>query len=309
MRTLIILKGLPASGKSTYAKDLLKKESGRFKRINRDDLRAMLDDGAYSKVNEEFVRNMQIELVRNALSSGFDVVLDNTHLVQKTLMSIHNLAAEVGDVKVIEKSFNTSVEDCIKRNEGRQGSARVPEKVIHDMARAAGLDRGRTLKDSETYYEPRPSARPRVVTVDLPKAIMCDLDGTLAIIGDRSPYDASRCDEVDIPNEAVIACVKAMYDDDHTIIFMSGRDSKYREQTKRFIEKHCIQRDRQKMRYELHMRGEGDTRNDAIVKRELYEANVLGKFNVEFVLDDRNRVVDEWRRMGIPCFQVNPGNF
>jgi hypothetical protein len=279
----------------------------------------MLDDGAYSKVNEEFVRNMQIELVRNALSSGFDVVLDNTHLVQKTLMSIHNLAAEVGDVKVIEKSFNTSVEDCIKRNEGRQGSARVPEKVIHDMARAAGLDRGRTLKDSETYYEPRPSARPRVVPVDLPKAIMCDLDGTLAIIGDRSPYDASRCDEVDIPNEAVIACVKAMYARGYEIVFMSGRDSKYREQTRVFIERHCYEYvdadfpdqgvKRVIIPYELHMRSEGDTRNDAIVKRELYEANVLGKFNVEFVLDDRNRVVDEWRRMGIPCFQVNPGNF
>jgi len=50
---VLILKGLPASGKSTYAKELVAK--GNWKRINKDDLRAMLDCSKWSKANEKFV--------------------------------------------------------------------------------------------------------------------------------------------------------------------------------------------------------------------------------------------------------------
>ncbi len=53
----------------------------------------------------------------------------------------------------------------------------------------------------------------------LPEAILCDLDGTLALMGDRSPYDASRCDELDKPNWPVIECVKAMYARGVKVIF------------------------------------------------------------------------------------------
>ena len=57
------------------------------------------------------------------------------------------------------------------------------------------------------------------------------------------------------------------------------------------------------------MRTLGDMRKDSIVKQELYEQNILGKFNVSFILDDRQQVVDMWRSLGLTVFQVAEGDF
>lgn len=59
----------------------------------------------------------------------------------------------------------------------------------------------------------------------------------------------------------------------------------------------------------LFMRKDGDMRNDAIIKKEIYEENIKGRYEVLFVLDDRNRVVDFWRSIGLICLQVAPGDF
>jgi hypothetical protein len=133
--------------------------------------------------------------------------------------------------------------------------------------------------------------------------IICDLDGTLAIIGDRSPYDGSSCDK-DIPNWPVIRCVLAMYAAGYNIVFLSGRQDKYRAPTEFFIKKWLPD-----LPYELFMRQTGDNRKDSIIKQELYDANVRDRCEVLFVLDDRNQVVDFWRSIGLTCFQVAPGDF
>ena len=57
MRTVMILIGLPGAGKSTFAKELLRNEPRRWKRVNRDDLRALLDGENFIKENEEFIRH------------------------------------------------------------------------------------------------------------------------------------------------------------------------------------------------------------------------------------------------------------
>jgi hypothetical protein len=57
------------------------------------------------------------------------------------------------------------------------------------------------------------------------------------------------------------------------------------------------------------MRKEGDVRKDAIVKGEIYEKNINGKYNVLFVLDDRNQMVEMWRGLGLTCLQVADGDF
>ena len=329
----MIFKGLPGCGKSTEAAALIKREPKRWVRINRDDLRCMVvgpgnNPHARDNDREELMRSVKEALMRQAFTAGYDVILDDTHLVPMTVKKLHSAAASYGDVKVIEKSFNVSVEECIARDAKRTGFAHVGEKVIKDMARGAGLDKGRKLSDKETYYEPRPDSF-RVVVQDesLPKAIMCDLDGTLAIIGDRTPYDATDCDVIDKPNWAVINCVLAMHAQGVKVMFMSGRDQKYRPETQRFIEKYCrvttgynmkegFTGEKSPIPYELHMRGETapdpekmDQRKDSIIKQELFDKYVVGKYHVLFVLDDRNQVVDFWRSIGLTCFQVAPGAF
>lgn len=319
MRTFFVLRGLPGSGKSTWAKELLKKEPSRFKRVNRDDLRVMLDDGIWTKEDEVFTVSVQNKIVKDALSEGYDVILDNTHLVPAVLKKIHKLAESVGDVKVIERTFNVSVEECLRRNSLREGKARVPDKVILDLARQSGIDKGKKLEDRETYYPPRDGYQVVEQDQSLPKAILCDLDGTLAIIGDRSPYDPSECDTKDRPNWPVIECVKAMYQQEVEIIFMSGREDKHKEQSERFIEQwvqveYFNPHAEPKLLFEviphqLYMRSTGDMRKDSVVKKELFEEHVAGKYNVLFVLDDRNQVCNFWRSIGLSCFQVNYGDF
>ena len=244
-----------------------------------------------------------------------------------TVKKLHELAASIGDVKVIEVAINESVETCIERDSKREGFARVGEKVIKDMARGAGLDRGRKLSDKEAYYPPRwapggPGAGVVSAAYDpaskLPKAVICDLDGTLSLLNGRSPYDASNCDK-DPPNLPVVECIKAMYARGFQILFTSGREDKYREPTVRFIEQWVTEQVRldtegyrwetRPISYHLFMRSSGDMRKDSIVKTELYDQNIRGKFNVVFACDDRNQVVDNWREMGLCCMQVAPGNF
>ena len=67
MLKVIITIGLPASGKTTWAKELMEKEPGEWKRINKDDLRAMLDNGRWSHINERFVIELRDHIILQAL--------------------------------------------------------------------------------------------------------------------------------------------------------------------------------------------------------------------------------------------------
>ena len=99
MRTIYVMRGLPACGKSTFAAELIKREPGRWVRVNRDDLRAMAvgpgnspHDRQYSKEREDLVRTLKDEACRQAIRAGYDVILDDTHLVPMTVKKIHTLA-------------------------------------------------------------------------------------------------------------------------------------------------------------------------------------------------------------------------
>jgi hypothetical protein len=154
---------------------------------------------------------------------------------------------------------------------------------------------------------PKPQPPPRIP--GLPDAVLVDLDGTLAIIGNRDPYDASRA-EVDVLNEQVAWVAHSwLFDgtatkrEDRAVVLVSGRQEKDRPPTERWLRRHEVVHDA------LRMRATGDTRSDAIVKRELYERHIRDRYNVVLVIDDRQRVVDMWRSLGFQCWQVAPGDF
>ena len=136
----------------------------------------------------------------------------------------------------------------------------------------------------------------------LPLAIVCDLDGTLALLNGRSPYDASRCDR-DILNVPIAHIVRLYAANDVTVILVSGREARFRRQTEAWLKAHDIP-------YEaLHMRRTRDFRKDAVIKTELYNEHIAGRYVVLFVLDDRNQSVESWREKGLTCLQVAPGDF
>lgn len=317
MRKMIILIGLPGSGKSTLASQLVLQSGGTLIRINRDDLRNMFATTSRKSIAkpksifEKMVYEAKFNLLKSAFDNGFDVVLDDTHMNPKNVSDLHKFAKDYGDVTIEEHGINTSIDECIKRDQNRNGVAFVGEDVIRSFAKFRGYDKGHPILDKTTYYPKNENQGETVIKDDnLPAAIICDLDGTFAIIGDRSPYDASKCDIVDLPNFPVIETVKTFAKENKKIIFMSGRQNTYRNQTIRFIMKYCPN-----IQYELHMRGDTttgdqlDNRKDSIVKLELFDKFVRDKYNVFFVLDDRQQVVDMWRNIGLTCFQVAKGDF
>lgn len=138
--------------------------------------------------------------------------------------------------------------------------------------------------------------------LSLPQAIICDLDGTLALLGDRSPYDASRCLD-DALNEPIAHILKTYHATGVDILVVSGRDAKHRKLTEQWLHQHAI------AYHALHMRPSRDFRKDAVLKAELFERYVRARYEVLFVLEDRNQVVEMWRHLGLTCLQVAPGDF
>ncbi len=126
--TILMLKGLPASGKTTFARELVVSQG--FKRVNRDDLRAMVDDGIYSQENESLIVNMQNALIGQALADNKNVVVDNTNLNPANERQLRRLAENWG-VKFEVKEFDTDLKTCIERDAKRPQP--VGEKVIMDM--------------------------------------------------------------------------------------------------------------------------------------------------------------------------------
>lgn len=137
----------------------------------------------------------------------------------------------------------------------------------------------------------------------LPKAILVDIDGTVALRGDRGPFDWKRVGE-DKPNAAVIEVVQAMQSAGYRVIFLSGRSAECRKETVKWLMVNVTY-----YHSGIFMRLENDYRKDSVVKRELYERHIRPHFDVVAVFDDRNQVVEMWRDLGLTCLQVAPGDF
>lgn len=125
MAKLVLLRGLPASGKSTYSAQLVMQG---YKRINADDLRVMVDNGSYSKANEKFITDVMQTMAALALQSGLNVVYDNTNFNPfhvrwaKALCRDTRSELEIVDIK-------TPLEVCITRDLERT-KGRVGKDVI-----------------------------------------------------------------------------------------------------------------------------------------------------------------------------------
>lgn len=277
---IIATLGLPASGKSTWAKTL---DSNVYKRVNKDDLRMMIDNGVFSKENEKVIRELETSIVVHLLKLGFSVIVDSTNY--NYIDYWKNIAAESGvDFEV--KEFKTNVLDCVSRNAQRIGYAKVPAKSIWDMY----------FKHVEPNIQ-RPEWLPTG-----PTCYLVDIDGTIARMNGRSAYDWKRVGE-DSLNENLAGLINTLRQNLNEIIFLSGRDEICRVDTEKWLAEHGVQYDG------LLMRPRGDIRKDSIVKKELYERHILGKKNILGVFDDRDQVVALWRELGLNCYQVNYGSF
>lgn len=291
---VIIAKGLPGSGKTTWAKKELLAHPSEYKRINKDDLRDMLDGGKWSKGNEKFVLHVRDKLIGEALSDGFSVIVDDTNLDPKHIRVLEALTTFYDEMFRLNKNSprvefeikdftDISVKACIKNDLKRNRS--VGQDVIMDMY-------NRYLKPKPEVIEQNP---------ELPDAVQFDLDGTLALFGDANPYD--RDCSYDTVYWEVYDELIHYQESGYKIIILSGRKGEYLDKTNEWLQKNGIKPDL------FVMRQVGDERPDYVIKGEMFKKYVLPKYNVKVVFDDRDQVVQLWRDMGLKCFQVAEGKF
>jgi predicted kinase len=302
MSTLTITRGYPACGKTTWANGRVLKDPS-ITRISRDDIRFNMlgipqSQGVGTNEQEIQVSRIHHLLVNEMLASGRNVIVDDTNLQLKVARKWADAAQMVGADFVV-KDFEVDVDECIYRNNQRSisGGRHVPVEIIKNMAKKHPFPLPVVYaSDAVSFnyrYEPNPL---------LPEAYIFDVDGTLAQMDGRSPYEWHRV-HTDKLKPDVAGMAYALHALGFKIIVMSGRDGACFDLTKQWLDTHRISHDL------LVMRPKGDTRKDNIIKVELFREHVAPYYCVRGTFDDRNQVVEMWRSIGLTCFQVCEGNF
>ena len=283
-----MMSGLPASGKSTKAEELLK-EWGNGVRLNRDLLRTMLHFDKFTGRNEGLTQEAQMQLARYFLGKNLAVIIDDTNLGKSHEDRWSGLAKETG-ATFRRVRVSTSMEDCLIRDRMREDC--VGKQVIVGMALQYGL-----------YPKPEKGF------------VLCDLDGTLADISHRlkfvkgmekpdwKSFFASISE--DKVHENVLEMVLEFDRIGYEIVFVSARPDTYREQTEVWLESVFKGYPIYKA---LIMRRGNDRRPDTEVKKDILDT-YFGHYKslIHKVIDDRPSVIRMWRENGLDVIDVGSG--
>lgn len=310
MTSLTLTIGLPGSGKTTVAEQCRELVPDTVL-VSRDALRAEFfgEFTNHSQEQESLITSVAEKAVDKALEEGRHVIVHDQNLRKSYRKRWATYAVKYGVPFRYIDLTHVPLESCLLRNIHRTDKYPVPDSVIIDNHKRY-LSNKQAIETPESLVEALKDTvqghEPYLWSPGLPEAVIVDIDGTVANHkGVRDPYDTSRY-HLDKPKPEVIRIVQdnAYRAIPKKIIFVSGRDAKFKDVTLEWLFEHV------KVPVEgLFMRPEGDTRRDDIIKLELFDAHIRGKYNVAFVLDDRNRVVKAWRSINLLTLQVDEGDF
>lgn len=296
--SVTILRGLPASGKSTWSKQMVSDYPNQYKRISKDDLRAMLDNSKHTTGNEKFVLKVRDTLIIEALKNGSHVIVDDTNLNPIHVTRVSNIVKEYNiennkDVRIIIKDFSQSLATCLKWDSLRVNS--VGENVIKGMY-------------GQYVYAKDWVTKTKNEVVPYDQYIVVDMDGTLSNTKDRLHFLAEGKKDwnmffnfcvFDPPRQDVIQQVLIHhYSNNHIpIVVVSARPENYRDQTEKWLHDNNIKYNM------LLMREKNDKRQDDVVKQEMLD-RYMKKERISVAFDDRKRILDMWEQNGIPTINV-----
>lgn len=294
----IITVGVSASGKSTWAENHIANSHDRWMDINRDKIRfGMVDPGGnwstykFSKENERRVTEIQKTMIADCARADCNIIISDTNLnYDRTRALIEELNA-LGYHDVELMFFGITFEEACKRDALRANGVGY-SVIARQMTQL--IEFVRRFNDDEfgAWEECAPE--------DAPEAIIVDIDGTLAHMNGRGPFEWHRVGEDDIDHE-VRDVVKAFHDMGAKILITSGRDNVCRVETTEWLVRHGVPF------HALFMRERGSMEKDEIVKAEIYHRDIKPHYRVRLVIDDRPKVCRMWRNHGLKVMQVgNP---
>lgn len=293
MKTLTILCAPPGAGKTTYRKAMLRNDP-TLKYVSQDEM------GKQGHLDE----------FHKCIANGESVVVDRMSFnKQQRSYYLDTVVGHSYHTKIIVLHENQAT--CLERMLARKGHETIQDEK---SARSA-------LHTFFTKYQ-----RPEVGEADeiqfnypdtskAPHALIYDLDGTVCDISHRQhhvlksegkkPNWRAFFSEMhkDKVNQVVADIIIKYHNSGMATVACSGRPSDYRDKTIAWLESNFIPYKN------LFMRPEKDSRHDYIIKEILLDFEILTRYRPFFVLDDRNQVVDLWRRRGLTCLQVAPGDF
>lgn len=294
-KEIVILVGAPGSGKSSYAETL----RDTHYRISQDDQGKEGHWNAFLPI----------------LATGNNILIDRMNFNKQQRERYLESARKVGyRTKIVVFHVPSAV--CRERAVARIGNhPTILTEQDADKAINFFFSKYERVEDNEADEVVR-------LGWDGPKkdAIICDLDGTLCNIEHRLHHVRGPgkknwkafCDEIpnDKPN---LWCAKLINrylgqadrsSNSEKVVFCSGRSDEYRKVTETWLHGYCF------YNYEgLYMRRRGDSRADYIAKEIILDFELLTRYNILFAIDDRQQVVDLWRRRGLVALQCSHGDF
>lgn len=272
----VITVGISASGKTYWASQQEAID------INRDWIRFNViapgsDWGTYkfNKAKENEVTKIQEQMVMDAHSKGQDVIISDTNINPNTRNKWVALLTELG-YEVETKEFPIALEQAYKRDSLRANG--VGQNVIYSQ-----YQKWLEYKGRKTYNP----------DYSLEKAVIFDIDGTLAQMNGRSPFEWDKVG-TDDPRMFIVEMARFYKQLKYDILVVSGRDGVCKGLTEEWLNKNMVPFD------EFFIRPEGDTRKDTIVKEEIFWNDIATRYNVVGVVDDRPSVVRMWHELKIP---------
>lgn len=284
---IILIVGPCGSGKTTLSRTYLK-----HVRINQDELGSSGHLDAFDK----------------ALKAGKDIVIDRMGFSKVQRERYLKPAKEAGyntKIIVLHENYAKCLERMIKREDHETiKNEETARKVLNHF-----FSKYERVEDSEADEVQR-----KWPEGNKPLAVICDLDGTLCNIDHRLHFvrGPEKKNWVgfqenlikDKMNEWCYQILSYFQEYNKYIVLCSGRTNNYRELTRQWLEDNYFNS------YDnLFMRYEGDYRQDYIAKEILLEFEVKTRYTPYFFIDDRQQVVDLYRKHGYTVLQCAKGNF
>ena len=295
---ILVLQGVPASGKSTFARSLVLKDKS-YVIVSRDAIREARGD-YWIPEHEDYISDIEEFEIRSAIKHNLNPIIDATNLNPKTIAKWKNLAEEL-NVNIEFKMFEIDFATALERDSKRERS--VGKKVLERFFRNYFPDQLKVYYTDDRLKEPF-----YLYNDEKEDCIIADLDGTVCLHDGRNPYDLTRVSE-DSPNYPLVQFLKELICNKH-IIFLSGREetNQCRQDTINWLTENICSPDFG-YKWELLMRDKNNFEPDEVIKERIFHKEIEPKYNVIAVFDDRDKVVKMWRSLGLLCNQVYWGNF